>query len=506
MSALTLITALLVQGGYVATVSPRVDVSRAIPPPRARDGEEIVLEDLHARSFALTSASTSARLAFVDVTFERARLDAESQGDLGIETEVPVPILYQTQGTQSQGTEACGTRIDITAEERAPAPVRLRLSQPEIAGADPNSTRSLTLRPEGGPLKVVLDLETPESGDDQGPGCRKIIRVGNKKGHGALSLTAIAEENTAVTFTFRPRPLGAPLWPEDGWFSPFALGLPAPRRGEAPSALAVGAVGIQPRRAAAYRLLARSAPQRAAAAGAGLLQIGDLELGPDALRVRLSGTGRVTRNGRPVGGSFLARLRAAPLFFAASAAVDAVLCFLLLLQTRRAKRRPVTDDASAARVPTSEERERNAALVERKREAREYDVFLCHNSRDKPAVRALAERLKEQGILPWLDEQDLRPGLPYTSAIEEQITQTKAAAVLVGKSGLGSWQDFEQSAFLREFINRKCPVIPVILPDCEETPKLPFFLSGMTWVDFRQTEPDPLDRLIFGITGERDPD
>jgi hypothetical protein len=30
-------------------------------------------------------------------------------------------------------------------------------------------------------------------------------------------------------------------------------------------------------------------------------------------------------------------------------------------------------------------------------------VFMCHNSKDKQEVMAIGERLKERGILPWLD-------------------------------------------------------------------------------------------------------
>ena len=48
-----------------------------------------------------------------------------------------------------------------------------------------------------------------------------------------------------------------------------------------------------------------------------------------------------------------------------------------------------------------------------------------------------------------------------------------------------------------------CPVIPVILSDCENAPQLPPFLESMTWVDFRKQDPDPLESLIWGITGER---
>ncbi|MBD2358865.1 TIR domain-containing protein [Tolypothrix sp. FACHB-123] len=134
---------------------------------------------------------------------------------------------------------------------------------------------------------------------------------------------------------------------------------------------------------------------------------------------------------------------------------------------------------------------------------KDFDVFLCHNSDDKPNVKGIGQKLKEFGILPWLDEWELRPGLPWQRALEEQIRNIKAAAVFIGKNNTGPWQDAELDAFLREFVRRRCPVIPVLLPDCVQTPKLPIFLESMMWVDFRQSEPDPMKQLIWGITDER---
>ncbi len=61
----------------------------------------------------------------------------------------------------------------------------------------------------------------------------------------------------------------------------------------------------------------------------------------------------------------------------------------------------------------------------------------------------------------------------------------------------------ELEAFLREFTRRGCPVIPVILAGAPGTPQLPIFLQGMTWVDFRKQDPDPVTRLIWGITGKK---
>lgn len=132
-----------------------------------------------------------------------------------------------------------------------------------------------------------------------------------------------------------------------------------------------------------------------------------------------------------------------------------------------------------------------------------FDVFLCHNSADKPEIKRIAEQLKERGIVPWLDEWECRPGLPFKKYLESQIKRIRSAAVFVGTSGIGPWQDREQDAFVDQFVRRKCSVIPVILESCAKRPRLPVLLESMTWVDFRQRQPDPLERLIWGITGNR---
>ena len=48
-----------------------------------------------------------------------------------------------------------------------------------------------------------------------------------------------------------------------------------------------------------------------------------------------------------------------------------------------------------------------------------YDVFLSHNSKDKPAVRTLGTALKKRGLSVCLDEWELQPGLPWQNALED---------------------------------------------------------------------------------------
>jgi hypothetical protein len=163
------------------------------------------------------------------------------------------------------------------------------------------------------------------------------------------------------------------------------------------------------------------------------------------------------------------------------------------------------EDTVARAAAAALEAARAAARREllQKRASAEFDVFLCHNWADKASVRRIADRLEEHGILPWLDERELPPGQPWQQLLEKQIARIRSAAVFVGAAGVGPWQEQELYGFLREFVSRRSPVIPVLLPDAPDKPELPIFLKAMTWVDFRLQDPEPLSRLIWGITGQR---
>jgi hypothetical protein len=58
-------------------------------------------------------------------------------------------------------------------------------------------------------------------------------------------------------------------------------------------------------------------------------------------------------------------------------------------------------------------------------EVRKLRVFLCHASQDKPVVRALYQRLLDEGwIDPWLDEENLLPGQDRGIELEKALEST----------------------------------------------------------------------------------
>lgn len=139
--------------------------------------------------------------------------------------------------------------------------------------------------------------------------------------------------------------------------------------------------------------------------------------------------------------------------------------------------------------------------------ARRFDVFLSHNSRDKPAVERIAQRLRSMGIEPWLDIWCLSPGGNWQDELGVGLRACAACAVFVGPHGLGDWVREELHVALdRAAKDRGFRVFLVLLPTIEEpfdATRLPPFLATRTWVDLRNGIENSLglQRLVNAIKG-----
>jgi hypothetical protein len=98
---------------------------------------------------------------------------------------------------------------------------------------------------------------------------------------------------------------------------------------------------------------------------------------------------------------------------------------------------------------------------------RGFDVFLSHNSREKAVVERLAERLKREGIEPWLDKWCLTPGGDWQDELADGLGRSSSCAVFVGPCGIGDWERLElKLATDRMAKDRTFRVFLVLLPAC----------------------------------------
>jgi hypothetical protein len=137
-------------------------------------------------------------------------------------------------------------------------------------------------------------------------------------------------------------------------------------------------------------------------------------------------------------------------------------------------------------------------------ESPRFDVFLAHNSVDKPQVRAIAEKLKRRGLKPWLDEEQIAPGELFQDAIQRAIPQIESAAICIGPQGLGKWQVIELQALISQFINKGSRVIPVLLPGVDKIPDNLLFLQQFNWISCESID-EIAYKLEWGIKGVKPP-
>ncbi len=129
-----------------------------------------------------------------------------------------------------------------------------------------------------------------------------------------------------------------------------------------------------------------------------------------------------------------------------------------------------------------------------------YDVFLSHNSKDKPRVRKLAEELRAAGLRVWFDDWVLKPGDDIYLAIERGLEAARAQVLCLSPAALGSeWVTLERSTVLfRDPTNAGRRFIPLLLADCD----LPDVLRRYKYVDYRRRTKAAFAELLAGCRSE----
>ena len=92
-----------------------------------------------------------------------------------------------------------------------------------------------------------------------------------------------------------------------------------------------------------------------------------------------------------------------------------------------------------------------------------YDVFLSHSSKDKAVVRAVAERLRKDGLKVWFDEWEIKVGDSIPAKIEEGLEQSRVLVLCMSANAFGSdWAQLEAGTFwFRDPLNNERRFIPV---------------------------------------------
>ena len=124
----------------------------------------------------------------------------------------------------------------------------------------------------------------------------------------------------------------------------------------------------------------------------------------------------------------------------------------------------------------------------------DYDVFLSHSSKDKPVVRAVAERLRNSGLTVWFDEWEIQLGDPIYSKVREGLERSRILILFMSRNGFGSdWATLEhQTILFTDPLNRKRRFIPLRLDDGD----IPVVLRQFKHLDWRAPTDDAYQSLL----------
>ena len=112
-------------------------------------------------------------------------------------------------------------------------------------------------------------------------------------------------------------------------------------------------------------------------------------------------------------------------------------------------------------------------------------IFVSHSSHDDAFSKRLCRDLELIGHSPWIDDIAIRPGDSIISSIQEGITESSHAIVVVSGASIQSgWVNAEwKEKYWDAIKNQRIRVIPVLLENCE----LPLFLRTLRYANFTQS-------------------
>lgn len=143
-------------------------------------------------------------------------------------------------------------------------------------------------------------------------------------------------------------------------------------------------------------------------------------------------------------------------------------------------------------------------------EKSEIRIFLAHANEDKPMVRELYRKLKQEGYRPWLDEEDLLPGQLWRKEIAKAIKSSNFFVACLSEQSIAK-TGYVQKEFrlalnhFAELPPGDIYLIPLKFDDCQipdlRQEEYGITLQDVQWLNYYK--PDGFKRLIQAIEHQR---
>lgn len=124
-----------------------------------------------------------------------------------------------------------------------------------------------------------------------------------------------------------------------------------------------------------------------------------------------------------------------------------------------------------------------------------HDVFISHSARDKTTADAVCARLEAAGIKCWIAPRDVIPGLDWSEAIVNAITNCRAMVLIFSSSANTSTQIKRE---VERAVHKGRVIIPFRIEDVEPSGALEYFISTPHWLDALTP---PMEKHISRLAG-----
>jgi len=124
--------------------------------------------------------------------------------------------------------------------------------------------------------------------------------------------------------------------------------------------------------------------------------------------------------------------------------------------------------------------------------------FLCHASENKSIVNGLFDDLNTAGFDPWLDSDDILPGMNPDIVIQKALHECDIVIICLSSVSVAKEGYVQKEIKWAKSIQDEKPedtifVIPLRLDNC----KIPFGLKDIQWGDY--SAPDGFEKLIKSL-------
>ncbi len=124
----------------------------------------------------------------------------------------------------------------------------------------------------------------------------------------------------------------------------------------------------------------------------------------------------------------------------------------------------------------------------------ENDVFISYSSKDRPFAQQVARALEQNGLSVWIDRDDIRAGIKWSSAIQQGLDASAVIVVIITRESMASKNVEDEWQY---FLDKRKPIVPILHT---RTDNIHFQLMRIQYVDFvNNSFDDAINLLLYEL-------